>query len=495
LPIGATIGAKYRLDALLGQGGMGAVYLAENVDIGKKVAIKILLPEIAKDDEALRRFKTEARAAAAIGHPNIAEVIDFGTTAEGGAFLVMEYLQGETLGGRLRRAGPLEVETVGWIAEELLAAVAAAHSKGVIHRDLKPDNVFLVEQPVRAVKVLDFGVSKFREQGQVSITRTGVVMGTPAYMSPEQARGAKDVGPASDLYAVGTVLYEALAGAPVFRGDSYNEVLAKVLTEPHPPLLNLRPGLPPPVVALIDRLLAKSVADRPADAQQARALLAEAFGSGGGGAPTLGPGTVRPAAGSSPGFAPTYPRTPAPAFAPTAAPTPAAASPTAPVTPSAVPIPPPTPRPATAPAAAPLVAAVPTVAAAAAVDHPKQKKGGVLRWMIYGALILFGLKACNACRDCASCVERESGVSRVNIRSRRGEDGKKATLVEVELAADGGTINVGDLRQLGEKLREIQEAKAGDAGLPDFEKLGSEAGKALNKAIREAKDSPQKSDD
>ena len=470
LPLGTLLGAKYRLEALLGQGGMGAVYLAENVDIGRKVAVKVLLPEIAADAEALARFKIEARAAAAIGHPNIAEVIDFGTSPEGGAFLVMEYLQGETLGGRLRRAGPLEVEAVGWIADELLAAVAAAHAKGVIHRDLKPDNVFLVEQPVRTVKVLDFGVSKFREQGQVALTRTGMVMGTPAYMSPEQARGAKDVGPASDLYAVGALLYEALAGAPAFEGESYNEVLAKVLTEQHPPLSAVRPGLPSAVEGALDRLLAKTVADRPADALQARCLLAQAFGVGG--PADSGAATQRPGPGSSPGFASTLPRTPAPAFAPTA---------------------PPTPRAAPAPPA--VVAAAPAEAAPAA-EAKAPKKKSVWRYVFIAFLVLLGLKGCQSCGSCAGCAERKLsqalGIGGLKVSTHIDEDGKKTTSVELRLA-DAGTVTIPDLAKYGEQLREREE-RAGDAGVdeppPDFQRLGSELGKAVDEAMREKKQRP-----
>ncbi len=436
LPLGALLGNKYRLDRLLGRGGMGAVYQAENVDIGRRVAVKVLLPEVAADADALTRFRTEARAAAAIGHPGIAEVIDFGTTPEGGAYLVMEYLEGETLGARLRRAGPLDVETVGWLADELLAAVAAAHGKGVIHRDLKPDNVFLAEQPVRAVKLLDFGISKFHHAGQPHLTRTGTVMGTPAYMSPEQARGAKDVGPQSDLYSVGAILFEALTGAPAFPGESYNEILAKVLTEPHPSLRQARPDAPPALVAAVDRLLAKPIADRPADAQEARTLLGQAMKGGGMsgalGAPTLRPGSLPPAES-------------APAFAPTAR-TPAARLPDAPPPPA-----PPQPPTAKEPARRPF-----------------------WKYALWAFLILVALRGCSACRSCCRGDEddrrRERREARKEALREAVQDadagGENVTLSSEDLAK-GLTIRVGDTElALGPGKASLTLGRA-DAGSPD----------------------------
>jgi len=356
--------------------------------------VKVMLKETAADEESVARFRTEARAAAAIGHPGIAEVIDFGVTPEGGAYLVMEYLEGETLGGRLRRAGPLDVETVGWLADELLSAVAAAHGKGVIHRDLKPDNVFLADQPRRAVKILDFGVSKFRQPGDVSLTKTGTVMGTPAYMSPEQARGSKTVGPATDLYAVGAILYEALTGAAAFSGESYNEILAKVLTEPYAPLAQIRSDVPPALVALVDRLLAKLAADRPGDAQEARALLSHAMKGGGLsadlGSPTLRPGASAPAP-SGPAFAPTA-RTPAARVPAGSAPEPAAAPSLPPPAPPSQPPPPETVAPAIA------------------------KKRGLRWWIFWALLVLLGIRGCKACRSCCRDEDRRPSFEEADER-------------------------------------------------------------------------------
>ncbi|MGC4123164.1 MAG: serine/threonine-protein kinase [Myxococcales bacterium] len=269
LGIGALLGGKYRIERVLGRGGMGAVYLAENVDIGRKVAIKVLLPELTRDPEVLVRFRNEARAASAIRHPGIVEMIDLGKGPSGEAFLVMEALEGESLGALLRRVGRLDLPTTAWIVGEVLEAIGAAHAKGIVHRDLKPDNVFLVDQPRPAVKVLDFGISKFHVDSEPALTRTATVMGTPAYMAPEQARSARDAGPASDLYAIGAILYESLAGMPPFEGQSYNEIIARVMTEPHRPLLDVQPNVPGAVVAVVDSLLAKNPAARPATAAQA----------------------------------------------------------------------------------------------------------------------------------------------------------------------------------------------------------------------------------
>ncbi len=304
--VGTTLGGKYRLERMIGQGGMGAVYEAENLDIGRRVAVKVLLDQFANDPDILARFRTEARAATAIGHPGIVEIIDLGTMPTGGAFLVMELLEGETLGARLRTAGRLDLASAGWIMAALLDAIDAAHRKGVVHRDLKPDNVFLVAKPAAAVKVLDFGISKFRPPGDVALTRTGVVMGTPAYMSPEQARGAKNVGPEADLYSVGAIFYEALAGSPAFPGESYNEILAKVLTEPHRPLRELGLQVPGAIIELIDALLAKDPARRLHEAASARARLIETLAQSEG--EPLGSTVLRPGPASRPDFAPTAPK-------------------------------------------------------------------------------------------------------------------------------------------------------------------------------------------
>ncbi|HEY3448590.1 MAG TPA: serine/threonine-protein kinase [Myxococcales bacterium] len=278
-PPGTELAGKYRVERLLGQGGMGAVYVAEHLGINRKVALKVLLPQFAFDPELLARFRNEARAASAIHHAGIVEMLDVGTGPAGEPFLVMELLEGESLGARMRRAGALELDVAAWIVLQLLDAVGAAHAQGIVHRDLKPDNVFLVVSPRTAVKILDFGISKFHQDEEPSLTSTRTVLGTPAYMAPEQARSARAAGPAADLYAVGGILYEALTGAPPFEGQSYNEVVAKLLTEPHRPLGEVRPDLPPALSQLVDDLLAKAPQNRPADAAEAAARLRSALAS------------------------------------------------------------------------------------------------------------------------------------------------------------------------------------------------------------------------
>ena len=273
---GSVLGGKYRLDAMLGQGGMGTVWAAENVDIGRKVAIKLLHPQFAADPDVLARFRLEARAAASIGHPGIVDVLDMGQTPEGEAYLVMQYLEGETVGARLQRSGAMDLSSAAWICAEVLEAIAAAHEREIIHRDLKPDNVFLAERPAVAVKILDFGISKFHAADEkANLTRTGMVLGTPAYMAPEQARGAKGVGPAADLYAIGAILYEMLAGVPAFAGDTYNQILARIITDDKKPLGELRPDVPEPIRRFVETLMARRPEDRPANARAAKASLLE----------------------------------------------------------------------------------------------------------------------------------------------------------------------------------------------------------------------------
>lgn len=273
------LAGKYRLDQLLGEGGMGSVWLGENTDIGRAVAIKFLHADLAADQEMMSRFRMEARAAAAIGHPGIVDVLDMGRD-EAGAFIVMERLEGETLGDRLDRIGVLPLDEALQIVAQVADALAAAHEKGVIHRDLKPDNLFLVSRPVPAVKILDFGISKFRRGEDLGLTRTGVVMGTALYMSPEQARGARDINHSADIFSLGAILYHALVGSPPFDGESYNEVIAKVLTEHHVPLQQCLPNAPPALAALVDAMLDKDWMRRPQSARVVKETL-DAIRAGG----------------------------------------------------------------------------------------------------------------------------------------------------------------------------------------------------------------------
>jgi serine/threonine-protein kinase len=237
--VGKVLDNKYQIIELLGKGGMGAVYKGRHVVIGKTVAVKFLHQEFAKNKEVVQRFYREAQAAAAIGHGSIIDVMDVGISPDNEPYLVMEYLEGENLGSMLQRAGPLGIEAACGVMEPVLLALQAAHQKGIIHRDLKPDNIFLVHRESESpkVKLIDFGISKFSEglQGE-KLTQTGSVMGTPAYMSPEQARGESDLDHRSDVYSMGVILYEMLTGKLPFSGDNFTAIIINILTaDPLPP--------------------------------------------------------------------------------------------------------------------------------------------------------------------------------------------------------------------------------------------------------------------
>ncbi|MEM9874275.1 MAG: serine/threonine-protein kinase, partial [Myxococcota bacterium] len=231
---GEIIDGKYRIVRPIGEGGMGAVYEGENTRIKRRVAIKVLHAAVAEKTEVVRRFEREAQAAGTIGSEHIVEVLDLGNLPSGERFMVMEYLDGEDLTQRIERLGRLTPEQSLPLLLEVLAGLAAAHEAGIIHRDLKPDNIFILTSKAgRAdfVKILDFGVSKFSSlDDEMSMTRTGAVMGTPYYMSPEQAKGSP-IDARSDLYSVGVVLYQMLTGRVPFNAGSFNELLFKIALE------------------------------------------------------------------------------------------------------------------------------------------------------------------------------------------------------------------------------------------------------------------------
>jgi eukaryotic-like serine/threonine-protein kinase len=277
--IGARIN-NYEVRSLLGQGGMGAVYAAEHPVLGRRVAIKVLHPEFAKDTTLVGRFHNEARAANAIGHPNIIDVIDVGTLPDGLPYLMMELLEGESLRDRLRRLVVLPVASVLEIMVQAASALGAAHAKGIVHRDLKPDNLFatrgkLPGEPER-LKVLDFGIAKLRNDfgGDSVKTRTGALIGTPLYMSPEQCRGlAQEVDHRTDIYALGVIVYELLCGAPPFQAQGWGDLLMKHVSEPPRPPVELNPAIPAHVNAAVLRALGKRREDRFASMGE----LAQAF--------------------------------------------------------------------------------------------------------------------------------------------------------------------------------------------------------------------------
>jgi len=267
---------KYRIESLLAIGGMGAVYVGTHTKLRKRVAIKILNPSLSSA-QMIERFHREAITASQIGHEGIAQVTDLGTSAAGEPFLVMEYLEGESLAGRLQASGPLPVEVACELGCAILSPLAAAHQAGIVHRDLKPDNVFLVRQSRgEMVKLLDFGISRAAMlEGEFRLTTTGLVLGTPYYMSPEQARGDTDITPASDIYAFGVILYEMLVGQVPIRGDNYNQLMYRVMTGEYVRPTQRRPDLAPQLEQLIVAAMAIEPAHRPRSAAELEhALLA-----------------------------------------------------------------------------------------------------------------------------------------------------------------------------------------------------------------------------
>jgi serine/threonine-protein kinase len=267
--IGALVGGRYRVMRLLGRGGMGAVYEATQESLGRRVAVKILLPHLAERADAVMRFQREAQAAGQLGHANIVQTTDFGRSEDGSLFLVMDYLEGRSLADALQAQSPFEPGRAAFIAWQVLEALEVAHGAGIVHRDLKPDNVFLTQvSGMRdVVKLLDFGIAKLVDTGgDPALTATGAILGTPAYMSPEQARGAP-VDARTDLYSVGVMLYEMLSGRWPVDAENYNAMIVAILTETPAPLFALRPGLDPGLVAVVEQAMAKDVNARYQSAQ------------------------------------------------------------------------------------------------------------------------------------------------------------------------------------------------------------------------------------
>jgi serine/threonine-protein kinase len=276
--INTTVG-NYRVTKLLGEGGMGAVYLGEHPVIGRKVAIKVLHAALARDQDIVARFFNEARAIHLIGHPNIVEILDFGQTPDGQPYFIMEFLTGEALSEIVAR-GAMPAETVAEIADQMCRALSAAHAKGIVHRDLKPHNVQIVEKDgALMVKILDFGVAKIlaAPDGSQSVkTRTGSLMGTPLYMSPEQCKGAGLLDHRTDIYSLGVMFFEMLAGRPPFMAEGIGELFAKHMLEEAPSLLEFAPSTPPSMAAAVMKSLNKELDDRFASMDDFRkAMLGE----------------------------------------------------------------------------------------------------------------------------------------------------------------------------------------------------------------------------
>jgi eukaryotic-like serine/threonine-protein kinase len=268
--LGTLVGGKYRIEALLGAGGMGRVYRAVHTELHEPVAVKFLLPEWSSRAELRARFRREAVVLARLRHPNVVSVLDYGEH-EGELFLVMELLRGFSLDSQVKAGGvTLPIERVVRIIDQVLQVLEAAHTTGVVHRDLKPENVMLLDAGDRTdrVKVLDFGIAFLDEEGADKLTSTGTVRGTPHYMSPEQCVG-RNVGPPTDVYAVGAMLYELLAGTPPFNGRSAAEIISQQMFSAPPSFAELSPPreIPTGLEALCLRALSKRPEKRPDAAQ------------------------------------------------------------------------------------------------------------------------------------------------------------------------------------------------------------------------------------
>ena len=277
LPSGKVLGQRYRLVRLIGHGGMGSVYEALQMDLGRRVAVKVLDTRLTFEAAHVERFRREAHAAAMLGHPNIVQVTDFQSNQGEPPFLVMDFLDGQSLAQRLERQGRIDAKHAALIGVQVLDALGAAHRAGIVHRDIKPDNLFLVQVPAvgEIVKVLVFGVAKLSDAppSSAQLTATGAMLGTPAYMAPEQARGAV-VDARADLYALGASLYHALAGTMPFTANSAPALLFAIVEQLPAPLAQLRPDLPRDLIAIVERAMAKDPAARFQSADEMRSALA-----------------------------------------------------------------------------------------------------------------------------------------------------------------------------------------------------------------------------
>ena len=264
---------EYRVGALLGVGGMGAVYEGLHPLIAKRVAVKVLLPAFSADQKLIERFVAEARSVNEIRHRNIVDIFSFGQLPDGSHYFLMEYLEGEAFDQIIKAHAPLPVHEALYWCEEVLEALGAAHDFGIIHRDVKPSNVFMVQPRAgrRYVKLLDFGIAKLTAGGAASQTQASVVVGTPFYMSPEQARG-RTIGPTTDLYALGCMLFEMVTGRVVFPAENHNQVMFMHAEDAPPMARSLNPLVPEALDQLLQQLLKKNPAERPQTAEGVRMM-------------------------------------------------------------------------------------------------------------------------------------------------------------------------------------------------------------------------------
>jgi hypothetical protein len=279
--VGTQVGA-YRVLQQIGEGGMGTVWLAEHMMLGRRAAIKLLHPMFTARPDIVTRFFNEARAATAIADPGIVQIFDFGHHVDGSAYIAMEMLDGEPLDKRLRRLGRLPVPDALRVMRQVSSTLGVAHLRGIVHRDLKPENIYLVRDPEviggERAKVLDFGIAKLTGDASVK-TNTSAVMGTPAYMSPEQCRGAGQVDQRSDVYALGCMLFALITGAPPFDAEGAGEIIAMHLREPPPALSSRVHGIPPELDAIVLHCLAKDPAYRYASGTELAAAIGGMLGT------------------------------------------------------------------------------------------------------------------------------------------------------------------------------------------------------------------------
>jgi tRNA A-37 threonylcarbamoyl transferase component Bud32 len=302
--IGQVIGGRYRLSKLLGQGGMGEVYLAQHIHITKKVAVKLLHPEIGSNQEAVARFRQEAQSASSIGHDNIVTIDDFGTMPDGRVYLCMEFLQGQAMSDLMQAPGGLDLATTIDLMSQVCDGLAVAHDKDIIHRDMKPENVFVTRRSDGSLlaKILDFGIAKVTgNEGNENLTKTGTVFGTPHYMSPEQAMGQK-VDARADVYSVGVMLFELTTGQVPFKAESFMGILSQHIVKPPPAPSSVNPNrrVPPSLEELILKAMSKEVDRRYANMREIRAALMEVR-AGLGLGPGTAPGLAMAASASQPG--------------------------------------------------------------------------------------------------------------------------------------------------------------------------------------------------